>query len=132
MPQFSTAYSAAFTTDDVGWWLLSDAAAAWPDQSAPEDEVTLTRMLKVAYGLVVAYVLGDLEAAGLPADWTIVDPVTETIREAQLLQARAQWAFERTGGGDMIGPDGTQIRVYPMGWQVKNLIRPDDGVPVIG
>lgn len=132
MAEYSTAYSAAFTTDVVGWWQLSDAANAWPDQSAPEDEASLTRLLKVAYGLVVVYVQGDLEAAGLPEDWTVIDPVTETIREAQLLQARAQWIFERAGGGDMIGADGTTIRVYPMGWQVKNLIRPDNGLPGIG
>lgn len=115
------------------WWTAEEAAAAWPDQSAPEDVADLERLLEVAYELVLAYTLADLEAAGLAIDWNPdIGPVPERLREAQLMQARAQWAFQRTGGGDMIGPDGTQVRVYPMGWQVKNLIRPDLGEPVIG
>lgn len=114
------------------WWTPEEAAEAWPDQSAPDDAPSLERLLEVAYDVVLPYVQADLEAAGLAEDWTPDDPVPERIREAQLLQARAQWAFERTGGGDMIGADGMTVRVYPMGWQVKNLVRPDDGVPVIG
>ncbi|MGN7705049.1 hypothetical protein [Cellulosimicrobium sp. 22601] len=110
----------------VGWWLPSEAATAWPDQGGPEDEADLIRLLQVAYELCLEYQEPPVDEDGDPL------PVPERFREAQLLQARAQWTFERTGGGDMIGPDGTQVRVYPMGWQVKNLLRPDDGVPVIG
>lgn len=124
--------------ETIGWWLLSEAATAWSD--APKDPDNLRRMLKVAHEACVdygPYVRGvDPETgARVWVDWTpelTPDGVPERFREAQLLQAKAQWAFERTGGGDYIGPDGTQVRTYPMGWQVKNLLRPDDGEPVIG
>lgn len=121
------------------WWTIPDAEAAWPDQAGPEDDESLARYLDVAYEQAVAYgpyVYDDVE--GVWIDWDSVStepphsPVPERFRQAQLLQARAVWAFERTGGGDMIGPDGMQVRTYPMGWQVKNLLRPDTGEPVIG
>lgn len=129
----------------VGWWLPSEAAAAWPDQSRPEDADDLTRMLQVAYEACVGYgpLVVQLDDAGAPVldewgdpvwvRWTDAYlPLPARLPEAQLLQAKAQWSFERAGGGDYIGPDGTQVRTYPMGWQVKNLLRPDTGEPIIG
>lgn len=128
----------------VGWWLPTEAAAAWPDQSSPEDAADLTRMLQVAYEACTGYgpSVIQVDEAGVPVvdewgdpvwvRWTEDLAVPERFREAQLLQAKAQWSFERTGGGDYIGPDGTQVRTYPMGWQVKALLRPDTGEPVIG
>lgn len=115
----------------VGWWDSAQAAATWPD-AGHLPTGTLERLLQVAYDQCAprARVYDTAAAAWRP--WTSTDPVPERLKEAQLQQAKALWSFERTGGGDYIGPDGSQVRVYPMGWQVEQLLFPDDAVGMIG
>lgn len=115
----------------VGWWLPSEAAEEWPDAvhlPAP----ALARLLGVAYEQCAPRARIADPGTGLWRRWTDGDPVPERLREAQLQQARAVWTFERTGGGDMIGGDGQTLRVYPMGWQVEQLLFPDEAVGMIG
>lgn len=118
----------------VGWWTLSTAAAAWPDSNGgPEDVEQLRRHLAVAHEQCLEYrpLVRD-EASDTWVRWTPELEAPERFRQAQLLQAKASWQAERAGVGDLIGPDGRSVRVYPLDAQVKALLRPDDGTPVIG
>jgi hypothetical protein len=40
------------------------------------------------------------------------------------MQARAVYNSVKAGSGDQVGPDGLTVTVYPMDWNVKNLLRP--------
>lgn len=135
MPEFSPGFSTAFAASRlIGWWETADAAAAWPDAGGPDD-ADLARLLASAYqqcrpkarvldadGQTWRKLTADDETLGVP----------ERLKQAQLQQTIAIWSFERTGGGDFIGPDGSQVRVYPMGWQVLDLLFPDEAAGVIG
>lgn len=60
--------------------------------------------------------------------------VPEEYRIAHLMQARAIWQAQNTATSDAgdyeVG--GQTVRVYPMDWQVKQLLRPASGVPGLG
>lgn len=51
---------------------------------------------------------------------------------AQVLQARALVRAGVVGSGDQLGGYGEAVTVYPMDWQVKNLLRPRRGRPYFG
>lgn len=57
--------------------------------------------------------------------------VPESWRLAQAQQARALWRSGAAGSNDQIGGDGLTITVFPMDWNVKNLLRPKRGVPTL-
>lgn len=58
-------------------------------------------------------------------------PIPERWRQAQGLQARALYRSSTAAAGDTLGEDGFTVTVYPMDWNVKALLRPPAGVPVI-
>lgn len=101
------------------WADVDDIRARWED--APLDDDVLQSMLDAAHEQVVAY------APVLPAD----AEVPRRYVEAEVLQVRALWnAHERDG--DVLGyGDGFAVRVRPLGQDVKSLLRPRRGVPVV-
>lgn len=106
------------------WASKEQARAAWPD--APVDDPTLDRLLLAAQEQCSAYapVLVADEATG-----TITVPQRYT--EAVVLQARELWGAARREG-DVIGFDAYAVRVRPLGSTVKQLLRPQRGVPRLG
>ncbi len=50
---------------------------------------------------------------------------------AQALQAKALSTAGFVGEGDQMGGYGEGVTVYPMDWQVKNLLRPKQGRPFV-
>ena len=54
----------------------------------------------------------------------LVEPIPESFRKAQALQAKALLRSELAGGNDGIGLDGLTVTVFPMDWTVKQLLRP--------
>lgn len=101
------------------WITLEEAREAWAD--APLDDADLSRFLEAAEAQCVAY---------MPATDELWEPEARHI-QALLLQARALWRSAKAGSGDTIGPDGFTVTVFPMDWNVKNLLRPKRGKPVI-
>lgn len=104
------------------WVEPSDTAlidTLWAD--APADPDALTLYLTAAYGQCVEF------APALAVD----APVPANYRLAQVLQARALQRSTVAGSGDQMGGDGFTVTVFPMDWNVKNLLRPTKGTPVI-
>lgn len=97
------------------WVTVDQARDDWPD--APTSDVRLYALLAAAREQCEAYAPRLLPGARVPARY----------REAQLMQTAALWQANKTGDGDVIGADGTTVRVYPMGWNVKAVLRPPTG-----
>lgn len=108
-------------TDD-GWHNLDSARENdWPDARDMAD-VTLHELLDTARRDVLAF------APALPAD----SGVPTAYRQAQLMHARNRWnaALADPSSGD-IGAEGFALPARPLDWQVKQLLRPTQGVPTI-
>lgn len=101
------------------WAQIDDVRDRWED--APLDDNVLTSMLRAAHRQVLAYAPALAAGAPIPAAYL----------EAEVLQLRSLWnAQERDG--DVLGyGDGFAVRVRPLGQDVKSLLRPRRGVPVI-
>jgi hypothetical protein len=97
------------------WITVDQAREDWPD--APSSDVRLYALLSAAREQCEAYAPRLLPGVRVPARY----------REAQLMQTAALWQANKTGDGDVIGADGTTVRVYPMGWNVKAVLRPPSG-----
>ena len=101
------------------WATIDQVRDRWAD--APLDDVVLTSMLEAAHEQCVAYAPALALGATLPASYV----------EAEVLQLRALYQAQERDG-DVIGyGDGYAIRVRPLGQDVKSLLRPRRGKPVI-
>lgn len=101
------------------WATVDDVRARWAD--APLDDDLVQSMLDAAHEQCVAFAPALAEDADVPARYL----------EAEVIQVRNLYnAQERDG--DVIGyGDGYAVRVRPLGQDVKSLLRPQRGVPVI-
>ena len=105
------------------WHTPSTARAEWRD--APEDDVLASFLVAARH---------QCEAFGETR--LVVDPtaIPEDYRIAHLMQTRAIFQAQSTAtnpeGEYEVG--GQSVRVYPMDWQVKSLLRPARGVPGLG
>ena len=94
-------------------------AVLWP--GAPDEDL-------LPFPLYVARLQCEAFAPALEAD----AQVPENYVAAQIMQARALVRAGIVGSGDQIGGYGDTVTVFPMDWQVKNLLRPKRGVPYFG
>lgn len=101
------------------WATPEDVRDRWPD--APMNDAVLESMIEAAHGQVAAYAPALPEDAEVPARYL----------EAEVLQVRALYnAQERDG--DVLGfGDGFAVRVRPLGQDVRSLLRPRRGAPVL-
>ena len=100
-------------------WTLTTLRAAWRD--APADDTTLNLYLVTATDQCTAYA---------PVNAATDHP--ERFNLAVLVQVRNLWNGNKVqpeAGG--YGDEGFTFRVFPMDWQVKNILRPKTAVPVI-
>ena len=97
----------------VGWLDIDDVRDRWPDAVQMDDD-ELGDYLAAAYAACVAYLPPSADVEADNASW----------RLAQLMQARATWRALRAGTGDNIGSDGLTVTVFPLDWQVRQLLRP--------
>jgi hypothetical protein len=103
------------------WATLEDVRARWAD--APLDDNLLGDMILAAHEQLLAYA-----PTPLPED----DAIPQRYVEAEALQTRALGQAQDRDG-DVIGfGDGFAVRVRPLGAEVRSLIRPRAGRPVIG
>lgn len=108
------------STDGGGWHTLDAARRAW--NGAPEDDTRLYDLLQTSRIQVLEFA----PALALGA------PVPVNYKAAELAQARNIWNASITdpNSGQMNG-DGYQVPVYPLDWNVKQMIRPRRAVPVV-
>lgn len=98
--------------DRDGWLSLEMARAQWSD--APLDDVFLAQILDAAKVQCVAY------APVLAVDAVI--PVNYL--HAQLMQSRALYQSVVASQQDNIGVEGFQVRVFPLDFTIRALLRP--------
>ena len=103
-----------------GWHTLESARAQWKDAPGMDDAL-LWEILDSAHTACVEFA---------PAIDPL-KPIPLNYRRAQLLQAQAIWQAGTANTGDEVGFDGQTVRVYPLDWNVKQLLRPRRAVPVI-
>lgn len=104
------------------WATPAEAAQHWKD-STKLDPVALARLLNAATTQCVRF------APKLAAD----DPIPDEYKLACVLQARdIHAAYARTGDSEVVGDAAYPIRVRPLTDTVKQLLRPQSGVPAIG
>lgn len=103
----------------IGWVTTEEVRARYGDD-VPLDVATLESLLQAAYELCSAY-----------APAVVPSPIPERYLLAQMEQAKSMWEASRKSG-DELGPEGFAIRIFPMDWSVKNLLRPKRGLGSVG
>lgn len=102
------------------WATVDEVSARWDD--APLDDELLGAMLAAAHEQLVAYAPVLPDGATVPARY----------REAEVLQVKALWqAQERDNDVIGFGEAGYAVRVRPLGQDVRSLLRPRRGKPVV-
>lgn len=103
----------------MAWADKTLARAIWPDATNLTDEV-LDDFLEAAYEQCVDFA---------PAH---TDPVPMRYQLANVYQAREVWAASLRDSQDVIGVGDYAIRARPLTGTVKQLLRPQKGLKVIG
>ena len=102
------------------WATVPDVRQRWDD--APLDDELLGALLDAAHEQLATYAPALVDGAPVPARY----------REAEVLQVRALWqAQERDGDVLGFGEAGYAVRVRPLGQDVRSLLRPRRGRPVV-
>ena len=103
-----------------GWLKMDETRSLWAD--APLDDVYLFQLLDSAKTQCAAYA----PTLGL------ADIVPLNYKQAQLMQVRAVYMSFISNQNDSVGVDGYQVRTFPLDWNIKALLRPKTGKPVLG
>lgn len=103
----------------AGWATTGDVREVWHD--APLNDELLQRMIDAAHAQTLAYAPALADGAAVPANYV----------EAEVKQVRANGqGYERDG--DVVGfGDGFAVRVRPLAGDVKALLRPRRGAPIV-
>lgn len=97
------------------WHTADSARAQWSDAPGGTE---LSDLLELAKDACWRYVHPDDEEAP-------EGEIPVRFRVAQLAQAQAVWQLRRTSpGGDSIGLDGYQARVYVFGYDIQKILVP--------
>jgi hypothetical protein len=95
-----------------GWLTLEMARAQWAD--APLDDVLLFQILDTAKEQCLAYAPALAEGAPIPQRYV----------QAELMQARAIYQSVIANQQDNVGVEGFQVRVFPLDFTIRALLRP--------
>lgn len=95
-----------------GWLTLEQTRSQWSD--APLDDVFLRQILDTAKAQCVAYAPTLALGAQVPATYV----------QAQLLQARAIFQSVIANQQDSVGVEGFQVRVFPLDFTIRAMLRP--------
>jgi hypothetical protein len=103
----------SFVVQEIdGWLTLETTRAQWSD--APLDDVFLRQILDTAKAQCVAYAPSLLLGAQVPVTYV----------QAQLLQARAIYQSVIANQQDAVGVEGFQVRVFPLDFTIRAMLRP--------
>jgi len=95
-----------------GWLSLEMARAQWAD--APLDDIFLAQILDAAKLQCLAYAPTLAAGALVPVNYL----------HAQLMQARALYQSVIANQQDNVGIEGFQVRVFPLDFTIRALLRP--------
>lgn len=95
-----------------GWLTLEQARLQWAD--APLDDLLLYQILETAKAQCVAYAPALLLGAPIPVTYV----------QAQLLQSRAIFQSVIANQQDNVGVEGFQVRVFPLDFTIRAMLRP--------
>jgi hypothetical protein len=95
-----------------GWLTLEQTRSQWSD--APLDDVFLRQILDTAKAQCVAYAPALALGAQVPVTYV----------QAQLLQARAIFQSVIANQQDSVGVEGFQVRVFPLDFTIRAMLRP--------
>ena len=111
--QLVTAEALEIVVEQIdGWLTLEQARALWAD--APLDDVFLAKLLDTAKEQCVAY------APAIPQGAYILPRYTQ----AQLTQARALYQSTIANQNDNVGLEGFAVRVFPLDFTIRAMLRP--------
>lgn len=96
----------------MAWSNLTEVREEWLD--APDDDDVLQRYLDAAHEACVAYAPALGEG----------DPVPEGYKMAEAQQARAIYRSLTAGRSDDYGNDDIAVTVFPLDWNIRQLLRP--------
>lgn len=96
----------------TGWLTLELARAQWAD--APMDDILLWQILESAKTQCLDYAPALQPGAGIPLNYV----------QAQLMQARALYQSVIANQNDNIGIEGFAVRVFPLDFTIRALLRP--------
>jgi hypothetical protein len=99
-----------------GWLTLEQARQQWAD--APLDDVFLYQLLETARRQCEEYAPALLLGAPVPARYT----------QAQLTQARALYQSTIANQQDNVGIEGFQVRVFPLDFTIRAMLRPKKAI----
>ena len=108
----------------MSWVTTEQAEALWADAANLEPDV-LQLLLDSAHTDCVAFLpdgAEDTAPEDVPASWKL----------AEVYQARGRYIAVLAGGDNQVGAAGSTVTVFPLDWQVKQLLRPKRGKPSIG
>jgi hypothetical protein len=103
-----------------GWLTLEQTRQQWQD--APVSDLALYALLESARAQCTAYARNLHDGEAVPISW----------RQAQLKQTRALYMSDIANQNDSVGVDGYQVRIFPLDWNIKALLRTKAGLPVVG
>lgn len=108
----------------ASWNTLDEARKLWADAGAMADE-TLQLLLDSAHLDCFTYLdpVDEVDPVG--------EDITASMRLAEIYQARARYNAVNSAGDNQVGPDGMTVTVFPLDWQVQQLLRPKRGRPSI-
>jgi hypothetical protein len=95
-----------------GWLTLEQTRSKWSD--APLDDVFLREILDTAKAQCVAYAPTLALGAQVPVTYV----------QAQLLQSRAIFQSVIANQQDAVGVEGFQVRVFPLDFTIRAMLRP--------
>lgn len=99
-----------------GWLTLEQARQLWAD--APLDDVFLFKLLDTAKEQCVAYAPVLAAGAAVPTRYS----------QAQLTQARALYQSTIANQNDNVGIEGFTVRVFPLDFTIRAMLRPKKAV----
>lgn len=106
-----------------GWHTVESARDQWvdaPTDDGADEDATLLELLEVAKGAVLAYApaVEDLE-------------VPTNYRVAQLMQMRNIWNSSKASPAGEFDNGSYGLSSFPLDWQIRQILRPKQGKPVI-
>lgn len=105
----------------VSWTTPAEAKAVWADaRSFPDAD--LQKLLNSAHKDCFKFLdpIDGIDPEPADAD--------DSMKLAEIYQARARYqAIKAAGQGNAVGVEGMTVTVFPLDWQVKQLLRPEAG-----
>lgn len=116
----------------MSWNTLTEARGLWADAGNMAD-TTLQLLLDSAHRDCFKYLdpLDGLDPLRDGAEPAPAEDLSASLRLAEVYQARARYQAVKAAGNSQVGQDGMTITVFPLDWQVQQLVRPKEGRPSV-